>query len=379
MRLAIVTNTLTPYRNPVFARLSARAGVDLMVLTFSEDQAHRQWPLNSLYEAKTFPCYRLSGRGGRFRMWRALRRFNPEAVVLGGYDVVEFQYALVYCKLHRKKAILWSGTTSRSVRRLGLVRFARNAFIRSMDSYVAYGRLAREFLIDSGATAERIVTGYNTVDVSFFEERADSFRNTPNYKELRSRIAPVSLLFVGRLIDGKGFCQLLAALERMERSSFTLVVLGDGPLRAEFESETRRRGIKTFFEGFRGAEELPAYYAACDVFVFPTLNDVWGLVINEAMACGMPVVSSTEAGASYDLVENGHNGWIVNPLDTARLAGILGELIADGELRKKMGEAGARAVRKFTPDSLADAILTAAGSVTGSLELTEPNCGSCEI
>ena len=379
MRLAIVTNTLTPYRNPVFSRLSARPGVDLMVFTFSEDQAHRRWPLNALYEGRTFPCQRLSETSGRLRVWRALSSFHPDVVVIGGYDAAEFQQALLYCKLQKKQAILWSGTTLRSVRRRGLGRLARNAFIRLMDAYVAYGRMAREFLLENGASAESIITGYNTVDVSYFSSHADSFRSTREYEQLRSRFAPVSLLFAGRLIEGKGFHQMMSALERLDRSRFTLVVLGDGPLRAEFESEAKIKGIKAFFEGFRDTEELPAYYAACDVFVFPTLSDVWGLVVNEAMACGLPVVSSTEAGVSYDLVEDGQSGWVVNPRDTARLAAVLAELIADEKLRKRLGDAGARTVRKFTSDSLADAILRAATRANSSRHLMQPNCGSCGI
>jgi glycosyltransferase involved in cell wall biosynthesis len=166
------------------------------------------------------------------------------------------------------------------------------------------------------------------------------------------------------LIERKGFSNLIAALERLQTVEFTLVVLGDGPLRQQLEAETQKCGFKIFFEGFRSTEELPLYYAACDIFVFPTLNDPWGLVVNEAMACGKPVVSSTEAGVSYDLVRHGANGWVVDPRNTEQLCNYLGKLIADNDLRRQMGETSSNIIQQFTPHALADAIVSAS-SLTG--------------
>jgi len=229
---------------------------------------------------------------------------------------------------------------------------------------VAYGSKAREFLIHYGAAPEKIVIGYNTVDIGFFSERANALCNSQEYRTLRNRIAPVSLLFVGQLIERKGFSNLIAALERLQTIEFTLVVLGDGPLRQQLEEKTQKYGFKIFFEGFRSTAELPLYYAACDVFVFPTLNDPWGLVVNEAMACGKPVVSSTEAGASYDLVRHGANGWVVDPRNTLQLCNYLEKLIADNDLRRRMGETSFNIIQQFTPRALADAIVSAS-SLTG--------------
>ena len=364
MRLAIVTTMLSPYRNPMFADIGNRTGVDLLVLTFSEDQAHRQWDLDSLYSENLFQHQRLSQHSNSFRVWQCLRKFDPDVVVLGGYDSRELFEALAFCKVHGKKAVLWSGSTERSSRRQGIAGVVRRAFIRSADSFVAYGSKAREFLIHHGAAPEKVVIGHNTVDISFFAERANALCKSQEYWTLRDRIAPVSLLFVGRLIEGKGFRSLIAALERLRTLEFTLVVLGDGPLRQKLEAETQKCGFKIFFEGFRNTEELPLYYTACDIFVFPTLNDIWGLVVNEAMACGKPIVSSTEAGVSYDLVRHGANGWVVDPRNTEQLCNYLGKLIADKDLRRRMGETSSSIIQQFTPRALADAIVSAC-SLTG--------------
>ena len=364
MRLAIVTTMLSPYRNPVFADIGNRPGLDLLVITFSEDQAHRQWDMDSLYSENLFQHRRLSQHKDSFKVWRCLRKFDPDVVVLGAYDSRELCEALAFCKLHRKKAVLWSGSTKLSSRRQGIVGVARRAFIRSVDSFVAYGSKAREFLIHHGAAPEKIVIGYNTVDIGFFAERANELCNSQEYWALRNRIAPVSLLFVGQLIERKGFSSLIAALQRLHTVEFTLVVLGDGPLRQQLEAETQKYSFKIFFEGFRSTEELPLYYAACDIFVFPTLNDPWGLVVNEAMACGKPVVSSTEAGVSYDLVRHGANGWVVDPRNTEQLCNYLGKLIADNDLRRQMGETSSNIIQQFTPHALADAIVSAS-SLTG--------------
>lgn len=360
MRLAIVTPMLSPYRNPVFADLAGRASLDLLVLTFSEDQRGRHWDLDRLYADECFRCKRLGRDGGRFGIWHSLRNFSPDVVVVGGYDASACWAALLYCKVLNKKAVLWSGTTRRSVRRRGMASASRRGFIRMSHSFVAYGTLAKEFLVCHGARPEGIVIGYNTVDVDYFAEQTASCRALLECHRLRERISPVSLLFVGRLLESKGFSYLLAAMRRLSDPGVSLVVVGDGPLRKQYEAEARRDGLNVFFEGFCEPAKLPLYYAACDVFVFPTLSDTWGLVVNEAMASGLPVVSSIDAGASYDLVRQGYNGWIVDPRNTADFAGAVDKLVTDRELRSQMGHASARLIQQFTPHALADAIMSAA-------------------
>jgi glycosyltransferase involved in cell wall biosynthesis len=354
---------LSPYRNPVFADLGGRAGLDLLVLTFSEDQGCRHWDLDRLYADASFRCERLARNGGRFGIWHGLRNFSPDVVVVGGYDAPECWAALLYCKALDKKAVLWSGTTRRSVRRRGMASALRRSFIRMSHSFVAYGTLAKDFLLCHGACPERIVIGYNTVDVDYFAEQAASCRTLPEYHRLRERISPVSLLFVGRLLESKGLSYLLAAMRQLSDPRVSLVVLGDGPLRKQYEAEAHRDGLRVSFEGFCKPAKLPLYYAACDVFVFPTLSEAWGLVVNEAMASRLPVVSSIEAGASHDLVRQGYNGWIVDPRNTAELASAVDKLVTDRELRSQMGHASARLIQQFTPHALADAIVSAAFGV----------------
>jgi glycosyltransferase involved in cell wall biosynthesis len=110
---------------------------------------------------------------------------------------------------------------------------------------------------------------------------------------------------------------------------------------------------------------LAAYYALADVFVFPTHTDPWGLVVNEAMACGLPVISSGAAGCAADLVESGWNGRVVSPGDVEQLAAAMAELAGDNELRSLMGQRSRERIELYSPEAcaagMASAMLSHAG------------------
>ncbi|MEX2454894.1 MAG: glycosyltransferase family 4 protein, partial [Rhodospirillaceae bacterium] len=117
-----------------------------------------------------------------------------------------------------------------------------------------------------------------------------------------------------------------------------LLIAGDGELRAELEAlaaDAPEGSVR--FLGFRGQTELPPLYDICDVFVLPSDTEPWGLVTNEAMNAGRPVIATTEVGAARDLVADGDNGFVVQPGDIDALSGALLKLFSDPELRARMG------------------------------------------
>jgi glycosyltransferase involved in cell wall biosynthesis len=164
-------------------------------------------------------------------------------------------------------------------------------------------------------------------------------------------------LFAGRLVQEKGTFDLLDAYEALApevRKEMGLVFVGDGAVRSTLQ---RRAAIinpgSIRFAGFAQREQLPAYYALAEVLVFPTHTDPWGLVVNEAMACGLPVISSSAAGCVADLVESGWNGRVVSARDIRQLASAMDELARDAELRSLMGKRSKERIRQYSPGAWA--------------------------
>jgi len=113
------------------------------------------------------------------------------------------------------------------------------------------------------------------------------------------------------------------------------------------------------FVGFAQREELPSYYALAEMFVLPTYTDPWGLVVNEAMACGLPVVVSQAAGCARDLVREGWNGLLVPPRDVASLTSAIGRLALRPEIRARMGVRATSHIANFSPQKWSVAISSA--------------------
>ncbi len=167
------------------------------------------------------------------------------------------------------------------------------------------------------------------------------------------------LLFVGRLRYYKGLQVLLKAMKDIEAH---LLIVGDGPMRQEWEALTVELALtkRVTFLGHIPDAELPAYYQACDLFVLPSTHrsETWGAVQIEAMACGKPVVC-TELGTGTSYVNlHGETGLVVPPRDSAALAQAINQLLADPDLRRRLGERGRqRAEQEFSKEIMVEATI----------------------
>jgi glycosyltransferase involved in cell wall biosynthesis len=131
------------------------------------------------------------------------------------------------------------------------------------------------------------------------------------------------------------------------------VVLGDGPLRGEYERRVAELGLsgRVHLPGFKQYGELPAYYGLAGAFVLASTEEQWGLVVNEAMASGLPVLVSRRCGCAPDLVAEGETGFTFDPADAEDLSGLMSRLVSDDARRERMGRAARRAVSAWTPET----------------------------
>jgi glycosyltransferase involved in cell wall biosynthesis len=200
------------------------------------------------------------------------------------------------------------------------------------------------------------------VDTELFARQAAEVRKDAGARRRLLGLPPRFFLYVGRVVLEKGVFELLRAygtLSEELKAEIGLVFVGEGPARAEL---MRRAPDGVQFKGFAQRDELAGYYGLADAFVFPTHSDPWGLVVNEAMACGLPIVASSAAGCVADLVKDGWNGRVFPRRGVEELAVAMTALAHDADLRAIMGQRSRERIAAYSPKACAAGIAQAVAS-----------------
>lgn len=230
-------------------------------------------------------------------------------------------WALLYSILHRIPLIIAYERTAHTERNCPLWRRMYRRFINLfIDGYVVNGSLTKEYLISQGVNPDIIFTGAMCADsfslsaqVTSLSEKTKMYLRKSIYKK---EFSGVSFVFVGRMIPLKGIDHLLQGwkLHIEKYPNDRLLIVGDGPLLAELE-QTPNLHETVIFTGGIDYSHIYEYYAVSDVFVIPTLEDNWSLVVPEAMACGLPIACSIYNGCYPELVHENENGTLFDPLN----------------------------------------------------------------
>ena len=369
----ILTEIIAPYRIPVFNVLASGAGLDLHVIFLAEtDETLRQWRVYKdeiCFSHQILPSWRW--RAGRTSvlinrgLWSALNKANPQVIICGGYNHAASWEALLWARRHRVPFVLWSESNSQDARAgRAWVESLKAYFLRHCDRFVVPGKASFEYLKMLGCEEASISTAPNAVDSSWFATRAESaFRRAAEFRD-QLRLPSRFILFVGRLVPEKGVCDLLEAYAMLEsgmRSEVGLVFAGDGVSREELAQQAKRISPGTVcFPGFAQREDLAGLYALAECLVLPTHSDPWGLVVNEAMACGLPIIVSSVAGCSADLVDDGWNGYVVPPQDSEKLRLAIDCVVRRPELRQSMSAHSLERIRGYSPEACAEGLAAAA-------------------
>jgi glycosyltransferase involved in cell wall biosynthesis len=379
-RLVIVTEIISPYRIPLFNTLAQHPGVDLHVIFLGEtDPNLRQWPVYKQeirFSFQVLPSWRR--RIGRYNallnsgIAKALDQAAPEVILCGGYSYVASWQTLFWAGRHRVPFLLWSESNLQDFRRShALTEFLKKKFLHRCSGFVVPGRSALEYICTHGAKDNSIFIAPNAVDNELFAGAADNARR--NATVLRKELALPNryFLFVGRLVREKGVFELLrayASLNQQLRHEVGLVFVGDGDARSQLESEAASISAGTVrFAGFAQREQLGAYYGLADALVLPTYTDTWGMVVNEAMACGLPVIMSRAAGCAADLIRENWNGLLVAPKDSCGLESAMRLLTEQTELRTTMASRSAEHIRSYSPQAWSDGVAEAVQRILGTV------------
>lgn len=293
-------------------------------------------------------------------IWKHLNRLNPSTVLVPGYYNVPALAAALWSRFKRRRSVLMTESTEADHQRTWWRELFKKTLIHSLfDWAIAGGKAHRRYLEKLGFPPERIAHFYDIVDNDFFRGRAQAER-------LRHRAHDFGLpdhffLFVGRLAQEKNVDGLLAAYLNYRYSGGTksLVFVGGGPLEARLRRIASESDFSSdiYFEGLKNSKELSPYYTFADCFVLPSTREPWGLVVNEAMAAGLPVLVSKACGCAEDLVIEGGNGFCFDPAKLQDLSDRLHaiESLSVAELRT-MGRRSWELIAQYSPAAWASEV-----------------------
>ena len=287
---------------------------------------------------------------------RALAAAHPDVILCGGYNYLASWQALLWARLHHIPFFLWSESNLRDARGGGaIVGLLKSEFLRECEGFVVPGKAALEYLRTLGVKESAIFTAVNAVDNGLFAASAESARQDAARHRAQLGLPSRYFLFAGRLVREKGVFELLSAYAKLEtsvRQEIGLVLVGDGSCRGQLEEQARRISPGVIvIPGFAQREQLAVYYALGDILILPTYTDTWGLVVNEAMACGLPVILSEAAGCAADLVTENWNGCIVPPGEVSSLTSAMRKLANQPNLCAAMGVNSKKRISNYSPDA----------------------------
>jgi len=342
--IGILTNIPTPYRKTMWEKYSEIKNTQFDVYYCKSIERDRKWEIS---RAKGVNEYFLKGitfgisNHLNFGVIFLARKYN--LWLIGGYSMLSSQLLIIACKIFKiPYVIMFDGISPLKIhKKENKFKFTYKKFlVKRCKAFLGNGKVGKLYGEKLGIPEKKIFNQYLTVDIDYFfkylPQREDIDINTR--KILKIPINSFVILYVGRLVKHKGIQDLIFSYKKLLKEEekpnrIYIVIIGHG----KYENELKKisHGMRNIiFVGNVNYLHIYKYYFSSDVFILPTYNDPWGLVINEAMACGLPIVTTRNSGASLDLVKG--NGYIYDAGDVNKLADILFKITHDSELRNKM-------------------------------------------
>jgi glycosyltransferase involved in cell wall biosynthesis len=373
-RVVLLTNFVPPYRLPLYEALAKRLG-SLTILVSAQSETNRNWRFDSgaldVHVQRTTtvrrPWRHPAGFSDELSIhvpWDTLgwlRRLRPDVVVSAELGPRSLASA-VYCLGRRSPPlILWATLSERTERGRGPLRRAvRRWLLHRADRIIVNGASGERYVRGFGVSGARI----DRVPYSALPAFADTRR------EARRASGVERMLFVGQLSERKGVLPFVDALNNWIRSHdrrIVLTLVGSGPVRRKIEQYASHERLTIELFGEQEPGQLPAFFADADIFVFPTLADEWGVVVNEALAAGLPILGSRHSQAVEELCDDEKTGWLFDPEDDASVASAIDRaLTSTGSELEAMSDAARARVRDLTPDGVAGQLLSSIRSALTS-------------
>ncbi len=353
-KVFFVKNRLVDYTIPWFKEINKSVDLTLIYTQDKKNQDIEGLKIIYLSHFKLFRKYSIS-----FSLIKKLLSEEYDIVVSSDPHTFETIIAFIISKIKRKKYLLWNETFEwpRSFKSKFINPFV-NYIIRNADATMAVGTKSEEYLAKRKAK-KIFITPYTSL--TFSVKNNFNFFSIPKNKQV--------ILYFGRLVRYKGLDYLINAFAELERNRndvFLLIGSNGGPFKQEIQNLISKLEIKNYkLVDPKTDEEKSFMYNSADIFVLPSTfrdydADCWGLVLNEAMALGKPVISTDATGSAHDLIKNGINGYMVQQKNSEELYRALNKILSDKKLKEKMGKESQKIIEKnFTYEKMAQGFVDA--------------------
>lgn len=379
-RTAIIVVNYGPYHMAWARSLAEVSDIEPWFIELTSEQVKYPWKTDRDSDQLNFRTLvkgayeQTSFRQMYRKLTGVLQELNPKAVVVPSYSPPIMLAAAHWAKKNGSASIIISASTPWDYERVWWRERLKRFLVRKYyDSGFVGGRASRNYLRSLGMPDEYIWGQHDAVDNEYFRSIGEQvLRNATAYRE-SAGLPERYFLYVGRFSPEKNLSRLLEAY-RMYREAnpkgWKLVLVGEGPQGKELRQIAGNlRLTDIVWPGFRQINELPIYYALADAFILPSVREPWGLVVNEAMASGLPVLVSERCGSAWDLVAKS-NGYTFDPYDVSEIAERMLDLSQKSEAeREAMGKASQRIVSGYSLElrtaSLADCIRQTTKRIAG--------------
>lgn len=340
-----LTNIPAPYREKMHEILSDSKQINYTVIYCSDLEPNRQWKFDKGRYNMVYLSHTATKMiHNNFNVIKHLNDYNPDVVISTGFNPTML-YSFIWCKLKGKKFIPFTDGTYDSEKSLSsLHKLVRRIVFRFSASFIG-----------ASLGSMRLYDSYEIPKNKTFKSCLCIENQKFNNQVLDKKY---DLMFSGQLIERKMplFFAEVAKEVKEQTGDCNVLILGDGPLRNDLIALLTKYGITFDYAGFVQPSSLPWYYSQCKIFLFPTLNDPWGIVANEACAAGLPVITCDAAGAANDLIVHDLNGYVL-PLETKTWVNHICGLLSAPHKLELLSANAVKIVQKYNHQLSANGIL----------------------
>lgn len=360
MKVLFTTNIPSPYRVDFFNELGKKCELTVVFEGRSATNRDQNWKNEDF--SMFCPIF-LSGKRiseEQFFCPSIIKIIKQkwDFIIMGGYSSPTSMIAIEYMRLN--KIPFWLEVDGGLIHQDSKIKYwLKRHFISSASAWLSSGKATTDYLVHYGADRDRTycypftsLTKKDFLEAHRIQEETKNF-----YRKKLNMTEDHIVLSVGRFSYdggyGKGYDVLLNVAEKLSDNT-GIYIVGDEPTE-EFISWKREKGLKNVhYIGFKSKKDLAEFYAAADLFVLFTRGDVWGLVINEAMLYGLPIITSEFCVAGAELVKNDENGYIVNIEDWDDIARKMNRLLQDEDMRQRFSYKSFEMIQNYSVENMAD-------------------------
>lgn len=291
------------------------------------------------------------------KLFSVLSQINPDAIAIAGYGNPAMLSTLLWSICHGKTTILMSDSKEDDAPRNWWSENFKRCLLKGYKTALVAGKPQKRYLIKLGMNPQSIFTGYDVVGNDDFHPNKINSLPAPHQKPY--------FFAINRFVSKKNLSTLISSYGNYRQAAgvnaWDLVLCGDGELRSQIEQQIAELNLQGFVHlpGFLQQDELLPYFAHASCFIHASIQEQWGLVVNEAMAASLPVLVSNRCGCFEDLVIEGVNGFGFDPENSQQLTELMLKMSLGEIDLKKMSQASLEHIQKFSPDYFAQSLIQA--------------------